>query len=60
LYDRRVIEALDVGEVADVKSCDMVVRCQGEICESSVLGDVGATGRKVGEEDSEREIKGTY
>lgn len=39
-----VIQALDVVQVADVKSRDVVCRGQCEIEETAVLGDVGAAG----------------
>jgi hypothetical protein len=44
LCDGGVVETLDVGEVADIKGGDVIVCCEGEVCEFSVLGDVGAGG----------------
>jgi hypothetical protein len=38
----RVVEALDVVQVADVERCDVVGGCQGQVDEAAVLGDVGA------------------
>jgi hypothetical protein len=37
----RVVEALDVVEVADVKGGDVVCGRQGEVREASVLRDIG-------------------
>ena len=37
-----VIQTLDVVQVADVKSSDMICGGQGEIDETAVLGDIGA------------------
>ena len=46
LSNGRIIETLDVGEVADVEGGDVVVCSECEICEFPVLSDVGA-GREV-------------
>lgn len=40
----RVVEALDVGKVADVQRRDVVSESQCKIGEAPVLGDVGADG----------------
>lgn len=39
-----VVEALDVGEVADVQSGDVVGQGQGEVGEAAILRDVRARG----------------
>jgi hypothetical protein len=38
----RVVETLDVVQVADVEGCDVVGCCEGQVDEAAVLGDVGA------------------
>jgi len=42
----RIVETLDGGEIADVEGGDVVGGREGEVCEGTVLGDVG-TGGKV-------------
>ena len=41
-----VVETLNACNIRDVEGCDMVVYCEGEVYEFSVLADVG-TGRRV-------------
>lgn len=43
----RIIKTLDVIEVRDVKSSDVVAERDGEVGELSVVGDVGVDGERV-------------
>lgn len=38
----RVIKTLDVVQVADVQSSDVIGKSQGKVCEAAVLRNVGA------------------
>lgn len=42
-----VVKALDVVQVRDVKSSDVVAECQGEVGELAVVADVGVDGEVV-------------
>lgn len=42
-----IIKTLDVVEVRDVESCDVVAERDGEVGEFSVVGDVGVDGEGV-------------
>ena len=42
-----VVETLDIVEIGDIKSSNMVGGCEGKVDKFAILGEVGAGGRPV-------------
>lgn len=57
LVEVRIVEALDVVQVANVERCDVVAECKREVCEFPVVGDVGVNGEVVARLGAEVEKK---